>query len=104
MFINHNEKHVGIKNVLGATILLLGGLFILSGNQALAYAPEGDLLKIKGYSPEVIEISNAQRSRQEWKEPSPPKQSPTERFFHNIYYGDWTGPVDSFGSGVMRGD
>lgn len=83
---------------LGAGILFSS----LAVSPALAYAPEGDLLKIKGYSPEVIETANSQRSRQEWKQPSAPKQTPKEKFFHNIYYGDWTGSIDEFGSQVLR--
>jgi hypothetical protein len=69
---------------------------------AWAYAPESDLLKIKGYSPEVIQTADTQRSRQEWREPSAPKLSPVARFFHNIYNGNWTGDVDEFGSTVIR--
>ncbi len=82
-------------------VALTTGLITLTG-QALAYAPEGDLMKIKGYSPEVIQTANLQRSRQEWKEPSTPTKSPKEKFFHNIYYGDWVGPIDDFGSEVLR--
>lgn len=74
----------------------------MSGVQAFAYAPEGDLLKVKGYSPEVIQLTESQRSRQEWREASPPSQTPMERFFHNVYYGDWTGSVDPFGSQIIR--
>ena len=32
----------------------LAALVILGGGSAMAYAPEGDLMKIKGYSPEEI--------------------------------------------------
>ncbi len=89
---------------IAAGIAVGAGVILSSLNvsPALAYAPEGDLLKIKGYSPEVIETANSQRSRQEWKEPSAPKQTPMERFFHNVYYGDWTGSVDEFGSQILR--
>ncbi len=84
-------------------IALATSVLILNfAGQAQAYAPEGDLMKIKGYSPEVIQTANLQRSRQEWKEPSTPTKGPVERFFHNIYYGDWIGPVDDFGSEVIR--
>lgn len=82
-------------------IALTAGMMSLAG-QALAYAPEGDLMKIKGYSPEVIQTANLQRSRQEWKEPAAPSKSTKERFFHNIYYGDWVGPIDDFGAEVLR--
>jgi hypothetical protein len=100
MLNNKKQWTVSLGIALGAGILLTH--FV--GSQALAYVPEGDLLKIKGYSPEVIETADHQRSRQEWKEPSAPKQSPMEKFFHNIYYGDWTGSVDEFGSQVLRGN
>jgi len=91
------------RKSLGLSIALLAGALagILSG-QALAYSPENDLMKIKGYSPEVIQLTETQRSRQEWKEASAPKLGPVERFFHNIYYGDWTGDIDQFGSGIIR--
>lgn len=93
----HSQK---VAFAIAAGVILLGSC--LTGNQALAYAPEGDLMKIKGYSPEVIDTANSQRSRQEWREPSAPKQTPMEKFFHNIYYGNWTGGVDDFGSQVIR--
>ncbi len=72
------------------------------GTQALAYAPESDLMKIKGYSPETIAVTDQQRSRQEWRQPSTPAMTPTEKFFHNIYYGDWIGDIDDFGNSKIR--
>ncbi|MCE3234946.1 MAG: hypothetical protein K0Q50_1126 [Vampirovibrio sp.] len=94
------EHFPKITFAIAAGAILFGAS--LAGSQALAYAPEGDLMKIKGYSPEVIDTANSQRSRQEWKEPSAPKQTPMEKFFHNIYYGNWTGGVDDFGAQVIR--
>ena len=91
------------KQSLILGILLASGIMALAG-QAFAYTPEGDLMKIKGYSPEVIQTANMQRSRQEWKEPSTPTKSTVEKFFHNVYYGNWMGPVDDFGNGVIRGN
>ncbi len=69
---------------------------------AFAFAPEPDLMKIKGYSPEIINTMQTQRSRQEWRQPPAPVLSPVERFFHNIYYNEWTGSIDEFGSQVIR--
>lgn len=83
-------------------LILAASAFILLTSPCLAYAPDGDLMKIKGYSPEVIQTANQQRSRQEWKEPSVQTKSTTEQFFHNIYYGNWMGPLDDFGSEVIR--
>lgn len=97
MLTKHHSKHI-VFGIAAGTVLMISSL----AGQALAYAPEGELMKIKGYSPEVIETANSQRSRQEWKEPAGPKQTPRERFFHNIYYGNWTGSVDEFGSQVIR--
>ena len=85
-----------------AWVVGLGVAALLHGAPALAYAPEGDLMKTKGYSPEVIQLAQTQRSRQEWRATAPPKMTPTERFFHNVYYGDWTGDVDQFGSMILR--
>ena len=82
------------------TVAILCGT--LSASVAQAYAPEQDLLQIKGYSPEVIETATKQRSRQEWRQPEAPLRTPVEQFFHNIYYNDWTGSVDEFGSTVLR--
>lgn len=82
-------------------IIAATAAMILTG-PAFAYAPEGDLMKIKGYSPEVIQTASMQRSRQEWKEPSRPTKTTVEKFFHNIYYGNWMGPVDDFGNEVIR--
>ncbi|WMU93312.1 hypothetical protein EMOOHJMP_00118 [Microcystis phage MaAM05] len=86
---------------VGKLVLAASALNLLV-SPCLAYAPDGDLMKIKGYSPEVIQTANQQRSRQEWKEPSVQTKSTTEQFFHNIYYGNWMGPLDDFGSEVIR--
>ena len=91
-----NKMAFGIAFSMG---ILLSGML---ANQAFAYAPEGDLMKVKGYSPELIELTSGQRSRQEWKQAAPPRKSTTERFFHNIYYGEWMGSVDEFGAQVLR--
>lgn len=84
--------------------LSIAAFSVSIGASAWAFAPEGDLMKIKGYSPEEIQTAINQRSRQEWREPSAPKSSPMERFFHNIYYGNWTNDVDEFGSTVIRNE
>lgn len=86
----------------GSKLFVAANAMMLLVNPCLAYAPDGDLMKIKGYSPEVIQTANQQRSRQEWKEPSVQTKSTTEQFFHNIYYGNWMGPLDDFGSEVIR--
>ena len=78
------------------------GMGLLFSSKCFAFAPDSDLMKIKGYSPEVIQVADQQRSRQEWREPSTLRQSPVERFFHNVYYGEWTEGVDDFGSQVLR--
>jgi hypothetical protein len=89
-----------LKIALFALPLALAGLCL----HASAFEPDGKLLKIKGFSPEVVKVADIQRSRQEWKEPAVPRQSPVEKFFHNVYYGEWTGGLDEFGSQVLRGD
>jgi len=81
-------KHMGIVISLG--------MILLSG-AALAYAPEGELMRIKGYSPEVIKATDTQRSRQEWRQPAAPRRSNLEKFFHNIYYGEWTEDTQDMG-------
>jgi hypothetical protein len=82
-------------------VVLALGILAMSSS-AFAYTPENDLMKIKGYSPEVIQTANQQRNRQEWKEASVQSKSTTEKFFHNIYYGNWTGSIDDFGSEIIR--
>ena len=86
---------------LAATGILMA-LLAVTGSQAFAYGPEGDLLKIKGYSTETIQAVDIERSRMEWRQPAAPRMSPKEKFFHNIYYGDWIGEVDDFGNTTMR--
>lgn len=83
-----------------AFTVLLGCM--MSGNAAMAFAPEPDLMKIKGYSPEVIYTSQTTRSRMEWRVPPVPTLSPLERFIHNIYYNQWIGSMDEFGSQIIR--
>jgi len=87
---------------IAAVAMLAGAYLAIGANAARAYAPEPDLMKIKGYSPEIIDVTETQRSRQEWREPPAPTLSPVEKFFHNIYYNNWTGSVDDFGSEVIR--
>jgi hypothetical protein len=82
-------------------VILAFGTMALASS-AFAYTPENDLMKIKGYSPEVIQTANQQRSRQEWKEASVQTKTTTEKFFYNIYYGNWMGPIDDFGSDIIR--
>jgi hypothetical protein len=91
---------VSINRVAFAFALTM--ISVSAGASAWAFAPEGDLMKIKGYSPEVIQATDTQRSRQEWREPSAPKLTPMERFFHNVYNGNWTNDIDEFGSTVLR--
>ena len=80
--------------------LLLGGL--LSAGLANAYAPDDDLMKTKGYSPEMIRMTDVQRSRQEWREPPAPVRSPIQNAFHNVVNNNWTGSFDEFGSNIIR--
>jgi hypothetical protein len=98
MLIKRTYGHIAFAIAFSVGLLLSG----MVQNQALAYAPEGDLMKVKGYSPELIQLTSGQRSRQEWKQAAPPKKSPTERFMHNIYYGEWINNVDEFGAQVIR--
>lgn len=86
------------------TGMLAAGLVMscVAVQQASAYAPEGDLMRIKGYSPLIIDTANTQRSRQEWREPQAPERTPFENFFHNVWYNNWTGNFDEFGSTVIR--
>ncbi|MDX2084209.1 MAG: hypothetical protein SFZ03_02335 [Candidatus Melainabacteria bacterium] len=89
---------------LGQAFVLLVMLAVGLGleGRVWAYAPEADLMKIKGYSPETIQSASLQRSRQEWRQPAPPRMTPKEKFFHNLYYNNWTGGVDDFGSQIIR--
>jgi hypothetical protein len=91
------KKAIGIA--LGVGFLLAG---MAMPNTASALAPEPDLLKIKGFSPEVIQVTETQRSRQEWRTPQAPTLSPMGRFVHNIYYNDWIGSLDAFGDSIIR--
>lgn len=83
------------------TITAISLAFLLQG-VSLAYTPENTLLKVKGYSPEVVDSANQQRSRQEWKSPSVPQRTVKEKLLHNFYYGDWTDGIDDFGAQVIR--
>jgi hypothetical protein len=94
------HSRLGGKTVTTLAFVLAG--FVASHGLAFGYAPEPDLMKIKGYSPEIIKTTDVQRSRQEWRQPPAPDMTPKERFFHNIYYNNWTGSVDEFGSSVIR--
>lgn len=95
---NRMHWHIILGLALNAGLLFAS----LLQQPALAYSPEGDLMKVKGYSPELIQMTDTQRSRQEWKQAAMPTKTPVEHFFHNIYYGEWTGGVDDFGSQVLR--
>jgi hypothetical protein len=88
------------QSLLSALVAMI--LMGISQPAAHAFAPEPDLMKIKGYSPEVVHTTEIQRSRQEWRNPPAPRLTPFERFLSNIYYNDWTGSLDEFGSQVIR--
>ncbi len=90
------------KQVIVVSMLAVG-VMVATINAAQAYAPENDMLHIKNYSPETVQMISTQRSRQEWREPPAAKRTPMENFFHNIYYNDWTGSYDDFGSTIIRG-
>lgn len=91
-------KKLMVTGLLAASLLVLGSAV----QQASAYAPEGDLMRIKGYSPALIDTTGTQRSRQEWREPQAPERSAMENFFHNIWTNNWTGSFDEFGSTIIR--
>ncbi|MBY0403041.1 MAG: hypothetical protein K2X66_04025 [Cyanobacteria bacterium] len=91
-----------LKQLKGLIPLFLLLVSVSANSPSFAFAPEPDLLKIKGYSPEVIHTTEVQRSRQEWRVPPVPRLSPMERFLHNIYYNDWVGSLDEFGSQIIR--
>jgi hypothetical protein len=88
-----------IHHIVMGAALLMG---VTYNTVAFGFAPEPDLMKIKGYSPETINITQTQRNKQEWRAPHAPNMSPMERFFHNIYFNDWTGNIDEFGSQIIR--
>jgi hypothetical protein len=63
-----------------------------------AYTPENTLLKVKGYSQEVVNSTEHQRTRQEWKTtPLQPQPTAKEKFLHNLYRGDWLESLDDMG-------
>jgi len=79
-------------------------LLLLASSMPLAhaYAPEGDLLKTKGYSPALINTIGTQRNRQEWRQPPAPRRTPLGNAMHNIYNNDWIGSFDDFGNRIIR--
>ena len=84
---------------MGVASILLNAAVALP---ALAYAPEPELMQLKGYSPEVVSTAQDQRKRQEWRQLGVQTMTPMERFWHNIMYNNWTGSVDPFGSQILR--
>ena len=60
--------------------------------------PDSDLLKVKGYSPEVIYHTGRQTLRQEWQPQQTPYRSKWEQLRRNLWRNDWTGALDEFGS------
>lgn len=84
-------------------VAIIAGVLLASiCQQAFAHEPDPMLLRIKGYSPELIRFSNVQRSRQEWKEPVPQALTPIEQFMKNVVSNNWTGSFDEFGYEVIR--
>lgn len=80
------------------TALLLGNSLLT----AYAYRPEPEFLQIKGYSPETVDVTVVQSYRQEWRYPPPPKRTPTEQFWRNVFINDPLGNIDPFGSYKIR--
>jgi len=96
---NTPEKRFSAKPTVAMAAFLL---ISFAAPMAHAYTPEGDLMKIKGYSPELVETTNVQRSRQEWRTPSVPKRSPFQQLLHNIWSGNWSDDLDPPGFSVIR--
>ena len=89
--------------VMNRVLISLGCIIsVLSAAGAHAFAPTTDLLKIKGYSPQTVDVIYTQTKRMEWKNPPAPTMTPEERFYHNVIINDWTGNFDAFGSRIIR--
>ena len=88
------------RNAFGLALLTLG--LIGWGTVANAYAPNPDLLKVKGYSPETISAITTQASRQQWQAPDAPARTPKEQVKRNIFINDWAGNFDPFASIRIR--
>jgi uncharacterized protein YqiB (DUF1249 family) len=81
---------------------MIGMLIPQSLTLGLTYQPDPEFLQIKGYSPELIDVTHVQRYRQEWRYPPPPERTPSEQVLRNIYINDWLGNADPFGSYRIR--
>ena len=82
-------------NQRGAVAMIVGVLLASICQQAFAVEPDPVLLRIKGYSPELVRFA-------EWKEPVPQSLTPGQRIIKNIIYNNWLGSMDEFGYEVIR--
>jgi hypothetical protein len=65
---------------------------------AFAYSEQHDeySLELKGFSPEMIDITEVQINRMEGRYPDPPP-SKGQQFFYNLVNNQWTESLEPFG-------
>ena len=76
--------------------------FVLSPAQATGMAPDTDWMLRKGYSHELVTVTDTQRHRQEWRLPPAPLRTPKQQIWRNVVINDPLGNVDPFGSYLIR--
>lgn len=85
-------------------LLALGALLSPRANAAnpSGMAPEKDWMLLKGYSHELVTVTDTQRHRQEWRLPPAPLRTPKQQIWRNVVINDPLGNVDPFGSYLIR--
>ncbi|MEW5819281.1 MAG: hypothetical protein AB1782_03750 [Cyanobacteriota bacterium] len=77
-------------------------VFLSTGAPTFAWsANETDLVNT-GFSPEIIRVSNLQRSRMEDMEPIQQERTRCQQFWWNVYHNDWLGSTYLFGHQVIK--
>ncbi|MFN8614497.1 MAG: hypothetical protein U0003_01115 [Vampirovibrionales bacterium] len=64
--------------------------------------PSTQWLLKKGYSHELVTVTDTQRYRQEWRLPPAPLRTPKQQIWRNVVINDPLGNVDPFGSYLIR--
>lgn len=84
--------------------VVLLSLFIcfLLPSSAFGWSAEGDALRKNGFSPEMVRVSNLQKSRMEQQEPAPPERTMFKQAMWNVVHNDWLAPPYKFGEYIIK--
>ena len=96
-------RNFSSKNLMSLAIAIASAILLLTVLLPVqANTPSTEFLQQQGYSPEMIDMTNVQQSRAEWRGVAPPRRSPAKQFFYNIWTNNITDNIDPMGYTQVR--